>query len=663
MANERVLIVDDSSEIVDFLTEHVLTPNGYQAFAAPDGTAGLQMALNQTPDLLVLEMNVPKLSGPELLEALHAKSVRIPTIMMTSDNAASLTAKLLRRGVKDCVQKPIEAAEMVEAIDRALTESRLRRAHSRATHQLTEAMQELEQRQKELNTLFGIGKSVTSLLDQDKLLSRLVEAAIYLTGAEEGSMLLVDETSNELYMAAARGIDERIVRSFRQKVSDSLAGQVVTTGQPLMLTSEELTKIKTEYLVRSLIYVPLKVKGQVSGILGVNNRQQQRDFTNHDLRMLAALADYAVLALENSRLSNQADSERIKLSFVLGEIEEPVVLVAGQNDEILEANAAFKETFGLSAAQVAGQPIAELLPNSALPEFVAVTPEAGSTRKTEITLGDGRTFRATLIPISNLGKGVVMQDVTLLKELEQLKSDFVAAVSHDLRAPLTSMQEYADMLGTVGELNEKQQLFVSRISKGMADTAALIDSLLDLSTIETGIDPEVETVDLGQLATHVVADFQTLAGRKRQQLICHAGTGQPALVTGNELRLRQVVGNLIDNAIKYTPEEGQISVIVLVEGNQVVFKVEDNGPGIPPADLPLVFDKFFRAKSKPRAGTTGIGLGLAICKSIVEKYGGHIWAESQPSQGSVFIFKLPLAAKDSDNSANPQAVKAEALAT
>jgi len=663
MANERVLIVDDSAEIVDFLTEHVLTPNGYQAFAAPDGTAGLQKALNQTPDLLVLEMNLPKLSGPELLEALHAKSVRIPTIMMTSDNTAALTAKLLRMDVKDCVQKPFEAAEMMEAIDRALTEARLRRAHSRATHQLTEAMQELEQRQKELNTLFGIGKSVTSLLDQDKLLSRLVEAAIYLTGAEEGSMLLIDETSNELYMAAARGIDERIVRSFRQKVSDSLAGQVVTTGQPLMLTGEELTKIKTEYLVRSLIYVPLKVKGQVSGILGVNNRQQQRDFTNHDLRMLAALADYAVLALENSRLSNQADSERVKLSFVLGEIEEPVVLVAGQNDEILEANAAFKETFGLSATQGAGQPIAELLPNSALPEFVAVTPEAGSTRKTEITLGDGRTFRATLIPISNLGKGVVMQDVTLLKELEQLKSDFVAAVSHDLRAPLTSMQEYADMLGTVGELNEKQQLFVKRISKGMADTAALIDSLLDLSTIETGIDPEVETVDLGQLATHVVADFQTLAGRKRQQLICHAGTGQPALVTGNELRLRQVVGNLIDNAIKYTPEDGQISVVVLVEGSQVVFKVEDNGPGIPPAELPLVFDKFFRTKSKPRAGTTGIGLGLAICKSIVEKYGGHIWAESQPGQGSVFIFKLPLAAKDSDNSANPQAVEAEALVT
>jgi two-component system NtrC family sensor kinase len=156
---------------------------------------------------------------------------------------------------------------------------------------------------------------------------------------------------------------------------------------------------------------------------------------------------------------------------------------------------------------------------------------------------------------------------------------------------------------------------------------------------------ELAVVDLDRLATEIIAEFQAQTGSKHQQLIYHS-PGQPAPVVGNELRLKQVLSNLVGNALKYTPESGQITAMVQIGDKEVLVKVEDNGLGIPPADLPFVFDKFYRVKNEDRAEIQGTGLGLAICKSIVEKCGGSIRAESQYRQGSIFSFRLPLASLD-----------------
>lgn len=648
MANESVLVVDDSAQNVEFLAEYVLKPNGYQVLVARNGAEGLKIALSQRPDLILLDNNMPRMSGMEVLDALNEHRANIPVIMMTFHGSETLAVQSFRLGVKDYVLKPFQISEMLEAIERALTEARLRRERDELTKRLMKSNQQLEQRLKELNTLFGIGKSVTSLLDQDKLLSRLVEAAVYLINAEEGSLLLVDEKTNELYMVAARGIDERLARSFRLRVEDSLAGEVITSGQPLVLTGADLTKIKTSYLVRSVMYVPLKIHGRVSGVLSVDNRQQQRDFTNHDLRLLSALADYAAISVENAKLFNQAESERAKLATVLSEIEEPVVVIAGRDDRITVANSAFRRAFDLGAIVAEGRPLAELIQNESLLDLIASAPDIGSSHKREIPLEDGRVFYATLTPIPEVGRAVIMQDITYFKELDRLKSDFVSTVSHDLRAPLTSVKAYAQMLEMAGGLNEQQTSFMNRIVKATDHIAALINDLLDLSRIEAGIDLELSTLDLDRLATEVVAEFQETAGSKRQQLVYHS-PNKPILVVGNGLRLKQVLSNLIGNALKYTPEGGRIQAVTQRSDTQVLLKVEDNGLGIPPADLPFVFDKFYRVKNEDRAEIQGTGLGLAICRSIIEKYGGSIWAESQYQQGSSFTFSLPLAADASSS--------------
>lgn len=659
MANERVLIIDNSTQTIDFIMNYVLKPNNYRVLVAQDGEVGLKTAIEQQPDLILLDMSMPRMNGLEVLDALNTQNIKIPVIVMTFHGSETLAVQAFRMGIKDYILKPFTVSEMLESIERALTEVRLRQERDELTQRLMASHQALEQRLRELNTLFGIGKSVTSLLNQERLLSRLVEAAIYLTNADEGSLLLVDQNTNELSMVAARGLDERVAHSVRLRVEDSLAGRVVLSGQPLVLTRQSLAKLKTSYLGHSLIYIPLKIKGRVSGVLGVNNRHQDRDFTNHDLRLLSTLADYAAISLENARLFHQAESERTKLATILGEVEEPVVVISSHDDRLIMTNGAFLRTLGIEMA-ANDRSLAELVRNQVLLDFIAATPNTNHSHKTEIPLEDGRTFYATLTPIPEVGRAIIMQDITHFKELERLKSDFVATFSHDLRVPLTSIKEYTQMLRTAGSLNEKQSLFAERITQGLEHITGLIDNLLDLGKIETGLEAAETIVDIGQLAIQVVADFQDQAGQKRQQLVCHA-TSEPVPVIGNALRLRQVISHLVDNALRYTPEKGQISALVQVEDRQVIFKVEDNGLGIPPRDLPFVFDKFFRVKNGSQPETLGAGLGLAICKSVIEKYKGHIWVESQLNQGSAFIFTLPLALVENDSSSNVSLVNAETL--
>ena len=304
MASEKVLIVDDRDDSIQFLSEYILKPNGYQVMVARDGEVGLRKALEEQPDLIIMDLRMPKMTGLEVLSALRKTKADIPVILMTFHGSEETAVQAFRLGAKDYIIKPYTVEEMLEAIDRALTERRLRREKEELSERLMRANRQLERRVKELSILYSIGKSVTALLDLEKVLNRIVEAAVYITGAEEGSLLLVDKETGELYMRAARGIGDKYARGFRLKVEDSLAGQVVKTGEPILASTEddETLKVKTDYLVKSLLNVPLKKGDEVIGVLSVDNRVSNKPFTENDVYLLSALADYAFIAIENARL-------------------------------------------------------------------------------------------------------------------------------------------------------------------------------------------------------------------------------------------------------------------------------------------------------------------------------------------------------------------------
>jgi two-component system NtrC family sensor kinase len=305
MSKETVLIIEDRRENVVFLANQILRPNGYQVITAGDGAVGLEKALAEKPDLIIMDFRMPKMTGIEVLRALHAADAHIPVILTTFHGSEELAIEAFRLGARDYLIKPYEVEDMLSAIDRALAS---RRRHLEVTNRLEEdvlaTQKKLERRVRELHILSGIGKAVTSILNVETVLQRIVEAATYLTGAEDAFLMLVDSDSGELYMRALQGIGKKYTR-FRQKVDDSIAGQVVRTGRPVRVGREkqsEQHEIMTGYLVRDLLNVPLKVREKVIGVLGVDNTTPKGGFSENDEYLLSTLADYAAIAIDNANL-------------------------------------------------------------------------------------------------------------------------------------------------------------------------------------------------------------------------------------------------------------------------------------------------------------------------------------------------------------------------
>jgi len=327
MTAERILVIDDSAQIRNFLRDSILEPAGYIVLTAADGRAGLERALAERPDLIMLDLSMPRMTGTEVLEALQKEEVNIPVILMTFYGSESVAVQAFRLGVKDYVRKPFEIDEVLSAIERALNETRLQRERATLLQRLEATNRQLKRRINELSTLYAVGQSVTSLLDLDKVLNRVVEAAIFIAGAEEGSLLLVDQETQALYLRAGQSLGERQARSLRLKIEDSLIQSVVRTGEPFIGSSGaaagEQPKARTNSAVGSLLYVPLEVKGKIIGVLAVANRAHGRRFGQDNLFYLTSLADLAAIAIENARL-HEATRQLVAMDM----LKQTVVTVA-----------------------------------------------------------------------------------------------------------------------------------------------------------------------------------------------------------------------------------------------------------------------------------------------------------------------------------------------
>src|SRR5258708_17209636 len=200
VAGERILVVDDSKENREFIIDYILKPNGFEVIEARDGVEGMELARIQSPDLILLDLQMPRLDGMGVLQALRRENLPIPVILMTFHGSEEIAIEVFRMGVRDYVKKPYTPEEMLTAIEGNLTETRLRKEKDALTSRLLNANRELHNRIKELNTLYSIGKSVTALLNPTQLLARVVEAATVVTSAELGSLLLVE--SDNLGMRA-----------------------------------------------------------------------------------------------------------------------------------------------------------------------------------------------------------------------------------------------------------------------------------------------------------------------------------------------------------------------------------------------------------------------------------------------------------------------------
>ncbi len=299
--SEKILVVDDDPDVLDLVVQQVLAPQGYQVLTAHDGASALQSALQDAPDLVITSLELPGLSGRDVMAALRSQGYDTTLIATGPRGADSQALQAFRLGARDYLGKPLREAEVVAGIDRALAEVRLRRERGQLAGKLAAANQQLERRVRELTTLAGIGKAVTAVTNLTPLFARLLDAGLYVTEAEVGWLVLAEENSNKLVLRAGKNLPALSTIRINQPWDDGISSLLMLSGEGLILSGSALAKLRAGQVIKSAVAVPLKAKDKVIGVFVAGNRSG-KPFTERDQAMLSAVADYAVIALINGWL-------------------------------------------------------------------------------------------------------------------------------------------------------------------------------------------------------------------------------------------------------------------------------------------------------------------------------------------------------------------------
>jgi PAS domain S-box-containing protein len=503
----------------------------------------------------------------------------------------------------------------------------------------------LQSRLDELNRLLVVSQGVASSLDMQDAVKPVLEAVL-ATGACAVRVVLspaiLPKTSIELPSRFSLGpardkyahLDKQILH--RVQGQDSLVFSNLSRTR--MLDLDPNLPQPT-----SLLAVALRHENRYYGAMWAAY-DQARTFSESDVQFVTTLAGQAALGAANAHLFLNVEASRRQLEAILNSTPDPVLVIDPQN-RLLLANPAAGKVVGVDVGQSGGRPVEKLVKQKSLLDLLQAEPS--EKQSAEILFPGGRTYLATASSVMAEGRPVgrvcILRDVTHFKELDSMKSEFVATVSHDLRSPLTLMRGYATMLEMVGELNDQQQGYVRKIISGVENMSRLVNNLLDLGRIEIGVGLQVENVSVNDIIERVVSALQLQASQKSIFLSVDVARNLPAVIEADQALLHQGVYNLVENAIKYTPNGGQVVVRVCTAQDDLVFEVQDNGIGIAPSDLPMLFEKFYRGKQREARSQHGTGLGLAIVRSITERHGGKVWVESELGKGSTFFLQVPLA--------------------
>lgn len=624
--------------VADESLRHLLTTN-IPPDSATVSTSTCAEARTQfeklSPGILLLGDSLPDGSSRQLAEEFIMLNPALQVIYLCSDSPELTIEQSMALGFTAVLPPPYPPNKIKAMV--AAAYKRISALRGWLQHESRMITGPLQERVDALEAIFNIGRMVTSELDLDRVLTEVVDAAIKITTAEKGSLLLIDEPSGELYMRAARNFNEDFVRTFRLPVDDTYAGQVIQTGEPLFLNESDPQKIKTSYLVYSLVYVPLIYHGRTIGVLGVDNREAGKYFREQHITALSTMADYAAIAIENAKLYSQTELERSKMASILTQIEDGVIVIDPE-ENLQMVNHVVRKIFGLGDDNLLGKKYYKVFTNQDL--LMSIRGEVVDASRMEVKLDEETYFLARVVEIKDVGKVVALHDISYLKELDLVKTEFVNTVSHDLRTPLTSIMGYVELIKRAGEVNDQQAEYIQRVQASVHHITEMIDELLNLGKIEGRINENFQQVALGQIIEAVLKDQQSVINLRSQELKVKLPKELP-VIFGDATQLRQVFENLVGNAVKFTEDGGQISVVGEVEKDQVILRVSDNGRGIPLNDQARIFDRFFRAGNVSE-DTQGTGLGLAITKSIITNHRGRIWVDSKEGEGSTFTIVLPV---------------------
>lgn len=526
---------------------------------------------------------------------------------------------------------------------------------------------DLANRLLELRSLQESVKAINSALELDELLQLIVESATQVLRGARCTIALVDEKREFVMTSAASGISREELQGASLRIGQGIAGWVVENRQSVLIDSvDEDPRFQhiEDWPIASLISVPLVSGGRVIGALAATSAERGA-FAETDVNLLDAFGDQAVIAVKNARLYEQLlqeEQETARLyQSVLEKSNELEAILRGIGDGVivvdpqlclLMMNPVAARLFHVFQVPAVGVRLPEIVSNDALLILARdALAEIEAPLIREITLASGGDRAEIYQALASAVRGanghirgvvMVMRDITTQKEIEQMKSDFLSVVSHELRTPLHSIKGFVDiiLMGKTGEVNDLQRDFLTTVKESTTSLQRLIDDLLEFSRMEAGqIKLKPGDVSVREVAEKVVELLSPLA-QEGELVLINKIPRDIASVEADQMRIEQVLTNLVTNAIKFTPVTGSVTLSALDMGEHVQVSVQDTGIGIPEEELARVFERFYQVDGGAARSYRGAGLGLTICKFIVEYHHGEIWAESREGEGSTFHFTL-----------------------
>jgi two-component system phosphate regulon sensor histidine kinase PhoR len=465
----------------------------------------------------------------------------------------------------------------------------------------------------------------------DALATGVGESTRYSTTLEQEMMYVAVPISyqDEIMGVARVSLPLTAVEGLVNRVTVSTIIAMAVATALVILAAWLITRITTRP-IRKLTAASRKIS---SGELGQKITIEAKDEVGelaHAFNEMSARLKELVAAISE---------DRARLTTILDNMADGVIMTDAEGNISL-ANRAAAKLFNIKDAE--NKPLIEAVRDHEVDEVLKLCLKTAQTQATHYESGTSKRYlRAIAIPIAHSGVLLLFQDLTELRDLQTTRRELIGNISHEFRTPLAGIKAMVETLSG-GAVDDKKAArdFLTRIDSEVDRLTQLVAELTELSRIETGkAELKLEPVNLNQLADEVIARLSPQAERQKLAIAREFATDLPP-VPADKDRVRQVIANLVHNAIKFTPPGGEIKIITRTLEGSAVVDIADTGIGIPKEDLPHVFERFYKG-DKARAGE-GAGMGLAIAKHVIEAHGGKIWVESEEGKGATFSFSLPL---------------------
>ncbi|GJM41574.1 MAG: histidine kinase [Ardenticatenaceae bacterium] len=661
-----------------------LDTNDSASFVAQLAQTGDPTFINRLTEKDQTEIRLPQ---PELIQAVLGvplqREAELDGILILAD-----TENPVRFTNKDVSWATTFGVQVATALQNAKLFEEQRAFNETLDRRVAARTQALNDESIRVKILLRITSELSVSLDQDRVLNQALQLVNGVVNAAEGVIMLIDQESGELIFQAAIGSDRPVppggVPSGMMR-NEGLAGWMMENRSAVIVHNSHedprWLERETSRKHRSVLGVPL-ISNEDEEVIGVLMmfHTEPNAFTNQQLDLVEAAAIQVANAINNASLYKlifeQAEQlgsmlrteiiQKANLEAILESIADGVI-VADSRNEVDIANLPACNILDIPRDQLLGKSINELLGlygHFGESWIHTINDWANNADRIEqwtyladqLVIED-KFVSVHLSPVLSdnqfYGTVSIFRDITKEVEVDKLKSEFVSTVSHELRTPMTSIKGYADLMlmGAAGEMTEPQIRYLEVIKNNADRLHMLVNDLLDISRIETGkTGLDLRPLDIPQIIEQVVDGH--LNGRIQHEsrtldVNTRMAPGLP-LVNADHARITQVLTNLLDNALNYTPDNGRITISANATHSYVHISVTDTGIGIAKENLDKIFDRFYRAEDSEVQQVPGTGLGLAIVRSLIEMHGGRLRVESELGKGSTFTFNIPVVIEDSD---------------